>query len=113
MVLIFKMKYNGVIDASFAFKCHIEGTNQLAANCSIRSVKNGFSAYDIGLYYIYIQYLWGTLMTPLNEFIQIPQVIGSSVVHIPKANIRSASSIQRGIQQPPKLLSVFRISKVK
>ena len=52
-------------------------------------------------------------MTPLNEFIQIPQVICSSVIHIPKADIRFASSIQCGIQQPPKLLSVFRISKVK
>jgi hypothetical protein len=69
--------------------------------------------YNIGLYYISIQHLWRALMTPLNEFIQISQVIGSSIIHIPKADIRSASSIQRGIQQPPKLLSVFRISKVK
>lgn len=53
---------------------------------------------NIRLYCIYIQNLWGTLVTPLNEFIQIPQVIGSSVIHIPKADIRSASSIQRGIQ---------------
>lgn len=52
-------------------------------------------------------------MTPLNEFIQIPQVISSSVIHIPKADIRSASSIQSGIQQPPKLLGVFRIPKMK
>lgn len=52
-------------------------------------------------------------MAPLNEFIQIPQVISSSVIHISKANIRSTGSIQGGIQQPPKFLSMFWIPKVK